>query len=87
MATSWPRMTPARDEWDPEATMAMMIRAGRLALNKTDAARHLGVSVEFFDEHVAREVRCVRRGRRRLYPTGELVRWLCENAELAGWDA
>jgi hypothetical protein len=55
----------------------------RLALNKTDAARALGVSVDFFDQHVAVELRCVRRGRRRLYPMAELVAWLDRTAERA----
>lgn len=54
----------------------------RLALNKTEAAEAIGVSVDFFDEHVAHEVRCVRRGRRRLYPLFELERWLDKSAEV-----
>lgn len=53
----------------------------RLAVNKTEAAGRLGVSVDFFDMHVAHELRCVRRGRRRLYPIAEINRWLDENAE------
>lgn len=53
----------------------------RLALNRTDSAAALGVSVDFFDEHVAHELRCVRRGRRRLYPIREIERWLDETAE------
>lgn len=52
-----------------------------LAVNKTDAARCLGVSVDFFDDHVAGEVRCVRRGRRTLYPVRELEQWLESTAE------
>lgn len=57
----------------------------RLALNKTDAADALGVSVDFFNDHVAREIRCVRRGRRRLYSVRELERWLDESSERASW--
>jgi hypothetical protein len=57
---------------------------GQLAVNKTEAARVIGVSVDFFDEHVAHELKCVRRGRRRLYAVKELQRWLDESAELAG---
>lgn len=53
----------------------------RLAHNKTEAARVLGVSVDFFDEHIAHELKCVRRGKRRLYPHWELVRWLDAEAE------
>jgi hypothetical protein len=56
----------------------------RLALNKTEAARALGVSVDFFDEHIEHELRYVRRGRRRLYPLREIARWLDEAAERSG---
>lgn len=58
-------------------------RVPRLALSKTEAAEALGVSVDFFDEHVASELRMVRRGRRRLIPVRELERWLAESAALA----
>lgn len=56
----------------------------RLALNRSDSAEALGVSVDFFDEHVAHELRCVRRGRRRLYPVREIEQWLDAAAERAG---
>jgi hypothetical protein len=56
----------------------------RLALSKTEAAKALGVSVDFFDAHIALELGCVRRGRRRLYPTSEVERWLAETAERVG---
>jgi excisionase family DNA binding protein len=52
----------------------------RLALSKSEAAEALGVSVDFFDEHIAPELRIVRRGRRRLIPVRELEGWLGENA-------
>lgn len=58
----------------------------RLALSKTEAAEALGVSVDFLDAHIAHELRCVRRGRRRLYAVAELERWLAEQAERA-WAA
>lgn len=58
-------------------------RVPRLALSKTEAAEALGVFVDFFDEHVASELRMVRRGRRRLIPVRELERWLAESAALA----
>lgn len=48
----------------------------RLALSKTEAAAVLGVSVDFFDEHLAHEMRCINRGRRRLYAVSELQAWL-----------
>ena len=55
----------------------------RLALSKTEAAAALGVSIDFFDAHVAHEIRIVRRGRRRLIPFRELERWLESNAARA----
>jgi excisionase family DNA binding protein len=51
----------------------------RLALSPNEAAATLGVSRDYFDEHVAPELRIVRRGRRRLIAVRELERWL--NAE------
>lgn len=59
----------------------------RLALSKAEAAEALGVSVDFFEQHVMPELRVVRRGRRRLIPVRELERWLGENAALALEDA
>jgi excisionase family DNA binding protein len=53
----------------------------RLALTRAEAASALGVSVDFFDEHVMPEIRVVRRGRRRLVPLSELHRWLYESAD------
>ena len=38
----------------------------RLALSPDEAAAALGVSRDYFDEHVAGELRIVRRGRRKL---------------------
>lgn len=52
-------------------------------MTRSEAARSLGVSVDFFDQHVAHEVRSVRRGRKRLYPVEDLRRWLDESAERA----
>ena len=52
-----------------------------LALNLSDSAALLGVSPDFFSEHVLSELRIVRRGRLRLVPRAELQRWLDENAE------
>jgi excisionase family DNA binding protein len=53
----------------------------RLALTKAEAALALGVSVDFFEEHVMHELRIVRRGRRRLIPVTELTSWLDKSAE------
>jgi excisionase family DNA binding protein len=54
----------------------------RLALSPDEAAACLGVSRDFFDEHVGPELRIVRRGRRRLIPVRELERWLVSEAAL-----
>jgi excisionase family DNA binding protein len=50
-----------------------------LALTLDEAAASLGVSRDYFDEHVRPELRVVVRGRRRLVRIGELERWLAEN--------
>jgi hypothetical protein len=55
----------------------------RLALSKLEAARALGVSVDFLEEHVLPDLRVVREGRRRLIPVRELERWLDSHATLA----
>ena len=52
-----------------------------LALSKPDAAAVMGLSVDSFERYVMADVRCVRRGRMRLYPVDELRRWLEQNAE------
>lgn len=54
----------------------------RLALTANEPAAALGVSRDFFDEHIAPELRCVRRGRMKLYPIAELQRWLEREAAL-----
>lgn len=55
----------------------------RLALSSTEAAAALGVSPDYFRQHVAPELRIVRRGRHRLVPVRELERWLDVNATRA----
>jgi excisionase family DNA binding protein len=47
-----------------------------LALSPNEAAQALGVSRDYFDEHVKHELRVVRRGRRILISIAELERWL-----------
>ena len=48
----------------------------RLALSPEEAAATLGVSRDYFDTHIAPELRIVRRGRRKLVPVRELDAWL-----------
>jgi excisionase family DNA binding protein len=48
----------------------------RLALSPDEAAALLGVSRDYFDEHVIDDLRVVRRGRRILVALAELERWL-----------
>jgi excisionase family DNA binding protein len=52
----------------------------RLALSPDEAARVLGVSRDYFDEHILPELRIIRRGRRILIPLAELERWLDRSA-------
>jgi excisionase family DNA binding protein len=55
----------------------------RLALSPDEAAALLGVSRDYFDEHVIDELRIVRRGRRILVALSELERWLESSATRA----
>ncbi|MGD0713099.1 MAG: DNA-binding protein [Gaiellaceae bacterium] len=53
----------------------------RITLMPAEAAAALGVSRDFFDDHVKPELRVVRRGRLVLIPVRELERWAEANAE------
>ena len=55
----------------------------RITLTPIEAAEALGVSRDFFDDHVKNELRLVRRGRLVLVPLRELERWVDENASRA----
>lgn len=55
----------------------------RLALSVQEACEALGCGWDFFREHVAPELRIVRRGRRKLIAVAELERWLDANGERA----
>lgn len=59
-----------------------LVAAGqpRLALTPAEAAVAIGVSRDFFDEHVLPELRVVRVGRKVLVPVVELERWLERSA-------
>jgi excisionase family DNA binding protein len=56
----------------------------RFALTRVEAAASLGVSVDFFEEHVQPDLRIVRVGRLRLVPPAELERWVERHAARAG---
>jgi excisionase family DNA binding protein len=71
-------LTPAL--LDGVARRVLELQRPRLAVSPTEAAERLGVSRNFFDEHILPELRVVRRGRRVLIAVAELERWLAENA-------
>lgn len=52
-----------------------------IALPKPAAAAALGMSVDSFERYVQADVRCIRRGRMKLFPVIEFERWAGENAE------
>jgi hypothetical protein len=52
-----------------------------IAVSRADAAAALGMSLDSFERNVQPDVRIIRRGRLRLVPVVELVRWANENAE------
>jgi hypothetical protein len=52
--------------------------AVRLALSRADAAASLGMSLRHFQRHVQPHIRCIYSGQLRLYPMGELERWVTE---------
>ena len=64
------------------AESARRARPPRLALTPDEAATALGVSRDFYDQHIAPELHVVRRGRRRLIPVREVERWLEKEAAL-----
>ncbi len=61
--------------------IARPVTVAPIALSKPDAAAALGMSVDSFERYVMADVRCIRRGRMRLFPVVELQRWADENAE------
>jgi hypothetical protein len=54
----------------------------RLALSPDEAAAALGCSRDFLDEHIAPELRWVRRGRRKFVAVRELERWLEQQSSI-----
>jgi excisionase family DNA binding protein len=65
-----------------QTKQAKAVAVARLALSPAEAAQALGVSRDFLDEHIAPELRIVRRGRRKLIAIRELERWLEREAAL-----
>lgn len=51
-----------------------------IALPPAEAAAALGMGETAFREHVAPDIRVIRRGRMRLYPVADLERWATDNA-------
>lgn len=48
----------------------------RLLFTREESARILGMSLSHFQRHVQPYLRCVYSGQLRLYPPGELRRWI-----------
>ena len=63
------------------ATVASPRTVPRLALSVAEACEALGVSWDFWRQHVEPDIRMVRRGRRKMVPVRELERWLEREAE------
>ena len=76
-----PRPSRVRANGSPRGTKL----GPRLALSPDEAAALLGVSRDYFDEHVINELRIVRRGRRILVALSELERWLESSATRASF--
>ena len=74
------RVTPALTAQSHSSRPASKPELPRLALTFAESAATLGVSDEFFAQHVALELRFVRRGRKKLVAVNELERWLRESA-------
>ena len=53
----------------------------RVALTREEAAAALGMSLDSFERHVQPDLRLIRRGKLRLVPVSELVRWADGAAE------
>jgi excisionase family DNA binding protein len=68
---------------DPARAPAKPRKPGlpRLSVSPDEAASMLGVSRDFFDEHIRSELRIIRRGRKLvLIPISELTRWIDNSA-------
>jgi hypothetical protein len=56
----------------------------QICVNKTNAAKALGVSLSHFERHIQPELNVVLSGQLRLYPVSELERWVAEHATRDG---
>ena len=74
---------PTIDVAELAREVAKALPPERKALGLQEAAQSLGVSADYFMEHIAPDLRIVRRGRRRIIPAAELDRWLEEAATFA----
>jgi excisionase family DNA binding protein len=71
----------ADDSGGQRTKTAGKTRLPRLSISPREAAQMLGVSRDFFDEHVKPELRIIRRGSKTiLIPVAELERWVDESA-------
>lgn len=59
----------------------LVITMRPVAVQKPDAARLLGLSLDSFERYAQPDLKVIRRGRLRLFPVAELERWANENAE------
>jgi excisionase family DNA binding protein len=77
--------SPAREPLEALAALvAAELKAapiGRRAITRAEAAAALGVSLDFFEDHVQGQLRLIRLGRKCLVPVAELDRWLSDAAE------
>jgi hypothetical protein len=71
------RLIREKQTADRERQRALRGRMRRIGFYAPQA---LGLSDDFFREHIAGELRWVRRGRKKLVAVTELQRWLDENA-------
>lgn len=77
-------MLPQRS---PSSGGKPLVAVQPIALQKRDAAAALGMSVDSFERYVQPHVRCIRRGRMRIYPVLDLARFCDEHAERLFEDA
>ena len=74
-----PRVASSPATSDAPKTRRLPAPIPALALAPDEAAIALSVSRDFLDEHVADELRWIRRGRRKLVAVSELEQWLDRN--------